>query len=127
MSNAPAPQDSDSAYFLDWAAGWYCVYLSNIPNTAEGHCREYTFTFSWEPDDLNVSQAASSGTSRHGCQTFGAPSTPLPGVCFLSPSRHSLHPTQSISIVGRERSSAAAETDAFSTTLAIRFRDRPND
>jgi hypothetical protein len=125
MYNTPAPQDSDGAYLLDWAAGPHCISLSGIPATPPDHCREYTFTFTWVPDDLFVSQSASSGTSSHGCHTF--PSRTGPGVCFMSPAPNSVNAMQSITIVGRERMPNGEERDVFRTEPAIRFRDRPQD
>jgi hypothetical protein len=62
MWSTPAPRDSDGSYLLDWAAGWYCVWLQNIPSTPADYCREYTFTFSWPPGGL------SGQTWSHGCQ-----------------------------------------------------------
>jgi hypothetical protein len=118
--NTRAPQDFDGSYLLDWDAA-YCVWLSGIPSTPAGHCREYTFTFTWLPNELLLTDSTSD-PSRRNCQTF--PSIIAPGVCFKSPQRNSVNARQSITIVGRERGPNGQETDVFRTDLAIRFRDR---
>ena len=121
MWNTPAPQDADGSYLLDWSAGWYCVWVNNVPHTSQDRCREYTLAFSWLPDGLSVSASASGGTWSRGCQSY--PSRSNPGTCFSSPPRASVGALQSISIVARERTPGDVETEVFRTELAIKFRD----
>lgn len=122
MYSIPTPQDSDGSYLLDWAAGWYCVWLNNIPSTPADHCREYRFTFSWLPAEVGLPEFWSGPTWSRGCRTY--PNQINPGACFQSPARNSVSTLQSITIVGAERTSNGAETEVFRTELAVRFRDR---
>jgi hypothetical protein len=116
MWNSPAPRDADGSYVLDWAAGWYCVWLSNVPDTTPDSCREYRFTFSWPPE------LSSGATWSRGCQKY--PNTTNPGTCFQSPSRDSVSARQSITIVGLERLENKSETEMFNMVVPIRFKDR---
>jgi hypothetical protein len=122
MYNTPAPKESDGSYLLDWAVGWYCVWLNSIPSTPADHCREYKFTFSWLPAVVSLPEFWSGPTWSHGCRTYPNPINP--GACFESPARNSVGVLQSITIVGTERTSNRAETEVLRTELAIRFRDR---
>jgi hypothetical protein len=121
MYDTPAPKESDGSYLLDWAAGWYCVWLNSIPSTPADHCREYRFTFSWLPAVVSLPEFWSGPTWSRGCRTY--PNQINPGACFESPARNSVSVLQSITIVGTERTSRA-ETEVLRTELAIRFRDR---
>jgi hypothetical protein len=122
MYNTSAPRAGDGSYFLDWAAGWYCVWLNNIPSTPADHCRDYSFTLSWLPAVVSLQQFWSGPTWSYGCRSY--PHRINPGPCFESPARNSVSALQSITIVGTERMSNGAETEVFRTELAIRFRDR---
>lgn len=123
MYNTPAPKESDGSYLLDWAVGWYCVWLNGIPSTPADHCREYRFTFSWLPSVVSLPAFWSGPTwSGYGCRTY--PNQINPGPCFESPGRNSVSALQSITLVGTERTSTGAETEVLRTELAIRFRDR---
>jgi hypothetical protein len=121
-NGAWAQIDSDGAHLLDWGAGWYCVWLNNIPPTPADHCREYTFTFSWLPDVVSLPQFWSGATWSRGCRTY--PNQSNAGACFQSPARNSVSTRQSITIVGSERTSTGTETETFRTEIAIRFRER---
>jgi hypothetical protein len=118
---ATAPIDSDGAYLLEWAAGWYCIWLNNIPSTPADHCREYTFTFSWLPATVSLPEFWSGATWSRGCRTY--PNQINPGACFQSPARNSVNAMQSITIVGTERAPNGTETQTFRTELAIKFYD----
>jgi hypothetical protein len=120
MYKTPAPRESDGSYLLDWAAGWYCVWLNSIPSTPADHCREYGFTFSWLPSVVSLPR--SGPTWSRGCHTY--PNQINPSACFQSPVRNSVSALQSLTIVGTERASNRAETEVLRTELAIRFRDR---
>jgi hypothetical protein len=122
MYNTAAPRDSDGSYLLDWAAGWYCVWLNNIPSTPADHCREYRFTFGWLPAVVSLPEFWSGPTWSYGCRTY--PHRTNPGPCFESPARNNVSALQSIKLVGTERAPNGAETEVFRTELAIRFRDR---
>ena len=122
MDGTPAPRDSDGSYLLDWAAGWYCVWLNNVPPTPANQCREYRFTFSWLPAVVSLPEFWSGPTWSRGCRTY--PNQINPGACFQSPARQSINALQSIRILGTERTPNGAETEVFRTELAVRFRDR---
>ena len=115
MWNVPAGQDHDGSYLLDWAGGWYCVWLSNIPHTTADDCRDDTFAFSWWPAGSVGSGSWSGATWSRGCQTY--PNRTNPGACFLSPSQNSASELESITIVGRERTANGAESEVFRTDV----------
>lgn len=119
MYNTTPPRDGDGSYLLDWGAGWYCVWLNNIPDTPEGHCREYLYTFSWLPSSRPDHWAGS--TYNRGCHLY--PNRFNPGPCFESPARGSIGDRQSIAIVGMERGTSGTATAIWRTEVGLRFRD----
>lgn len=119
----PAPRDTDGAFLLDWGARRYCLWLTEIPHTPADSCREYSFRFSWESAQNSDGSVWSDSTSSRGCHKY--PSGINPGPCFSSPRRHSVGWTQSVTILGRERTSSGTHSEVFRTVVPIRFRQGP--
>jgi hypothetical protein len=117
MCHTEAPHEGNGPYTLNWAAGWYCVSVENIPSTPPDRCREYAFSFSWSPDNLD-----GSSTTR-GCLSYPIHPRVLPTMCFMSPAPDSIGAQQSITVVGRERLPSGAETEVLRRNLSIEFRD----
>ena len=122
MFNTPAEQDLDGSYLLRWDAGWYCIWVTQLPHTGGDRCREYRLTFSWTPLERSVAELWSGATWSRGCQTY--PNRYNPGACFGSASRGSVGAVQSITVVATERSPSGPETEVFRAVVPIKFTDR---